>query len=311
MTKPHPNNACAAAYTDWLEVHLLPECNAKCVWCVESDGFCPDEKAEWTDLVVAIKEHDATNIILLGGEPTLHPNVGDIIDALSEYGKKVWLTTNGSMLTPVFVRQKLRNLTGLNISIHHHERNHEITGIDLDFDNMVESIEVLHDYEVEIRLNCNCIKGYIDSARAMRQFVTYAFGLGADKVRFAELKVADGDFIDLIELCQDLGHTLPDEPYTGGCSTDIKIGCMPVNIRTMCGFQTPHRSKPVNPVQHCKDVMYRDGQLYNGWQKLAGKSLNAYELTELFRQVANGEIAADQAAEIVTQMKTRLVTAGS
>jgi hypothetical protein len=34
----------------------------------------------------------------------------------------------------------------------------------------------------------------------------------------------------------------------------------------LCGLQTPRRKAPKNPVQFSKEVLYYDGELYQGWQ---------------------------------------------
>ena len=48
--KPNERNSCSGRFADWLEVNLLSKCNAKCAWCVEKDGFHPEEKATWQEI---------------------------------------------------------------------------------------------------------------------------------------------------------------------------------------------------------------------------------------------------------------------
>ena len=74
-TEPHPNNYCSGRFADWLEVMLLPECNGRCAWCVESDGYHPGTKAPVAALVDKIRHATETNIMLLGGEPLLYAHL--------------------------------------------------------------------------------------------------------------------------------------------------------------------------------------------------------------------------------------------
>jgi len=161
---PNANNSCGGKYQDWLEVLLLPECNANCSWCVEKNGFHPRTRVTPTELVGKALQADKTNILLLGGEPTLHPHLQEIINRLKTHGKNVFITTNGSLLSTEFVQSFLRGINGVNISIHHFlsSKNMEITGLELDLDVLSQAVAELHGNGAKVRLNCNCIKGYID-----------------------------------------------------------------------------------------------------------------------------------------------------
>ena len=163
--RPHPDNACSGKYDDWLEVNLLPECNGSCPWCIENGGYHPVERASWKRIVEVAIGTGKKNIILLGGEPTIHPDIGDIVRSLNMADRDVYVTTNGSMLSGSFVLDNLRWARGVNISVHDYNlpRNKEITGIDLVHFELLDAIDDLHEYGASVRMNCNCIKGYIDS----------------------------------------------------------------------------------------------------------------------------------------------------
>ena len=88
----------------------------------------------------------------------------------------------------------------------------------------------------------------------------------ADKIRFAELKQDEKEFVDLAKIL-NYKYGLNDNPFINGCNSDAVINGMPVNFRQMCGLQTSKRKKPENPEQITKQVLYYDGYIYNGWQK--------------------------------------------
>ena len=281
---PNPKNSCAGNFSDWLEVHLIDKCNAHCAWCVEKDGYHPKKSVSWPRMANLIIGHDATNVILLGGEPTLYKYLKPLIRALNDANKKVWITTNGSLLTPEFIEN---NLEGINISIHHYDLklNEKITGVSLK--NL--SIGKLKN----VRFNCNCISGAIDSVTKILNYIEFAKQSGADKVRFAELKNDTHKFVDLSKLFEYLN----DDPFTEGCSHDVKINGFDVNFRQMCGLQTPLRPKPVNPQQTIKQVLYYDGLFYDGWQKET--KMEDKELIKILEDVASGKKSVAEAALLI------------
>ena len=292
---PNPKNSCAGNFSDWLEVHLIDKCNAHCAWCVEKDGYHPKKSADWPRIATQIINHDATNVILLGGEPTLYKYLRPLIRALNNANKKVWITTNGSMLTPEFIEN---NLEGINISIHHYDLklNEKITGVSLE--NL--SIGKLKN----VRFNCNCISGAIDSVTKILNYIEFAKQSGADKVRFAELKNDTHKFVDLSKLFEYLN----DDPFIEGCSHDVKINGFDVNFRQMCGLQTPLRPKPVNPQQIIKKVLYYDGLFYDGWQK--EKKMEDKELIKILEDVASGKKSVAEAALLIDRKKTVIESTG-
>jgi organic radical activating enzyme len=309
--KPHPDNACSGKYDDWIEVNLLPNCNARCAWCIENKGWHPTEKASWQEIVRAAIDSGKTNIMLLGGEPTLHKDLGNIVKALSTAGKKVWITTNGSRLTKAFVRDYLWGIAGINISIHDSslDGNQAITKIPLDFATLQGAVLQLKAYGASIRLNCNCIKWHVDSAQAIKKYIAFAKSLGVDSVRFAELKDDDNSFINLPELLKG-EHGLTNDPYVNGCSIDSEIDGMPVNFRIMCGLQTNQRPMPENPEQTLHGVLYYDGKIYDGWQRLTEEAEMAKttelenQAKQLVKAIKDGSISETEA---IATIKTLLI----
>jgi organic radical activating enzyme len=318
--KPNKNNFCGGNFQDWLEVNLIDICNGKCSWCIETNGYHPTFHASWEIIVQQSLESKKTNIILLGGEPTLYKDLEWVIRGLYTEKRKVWVTTNGSLLSPDFVFKKLDGLTGINISIHSYDlqKNKEITGIQLN--DLKETISALHKINANVRLNCNCILGHIDSKEAIDKYVLFAKEVGADKVRFAELKQEDESFIDLAKVLE-YKYDLNDDPFIYGCNSDTSIHGIPVNFRQMCGLQTSRRSKPENPDQCLKSVLYYDGKFYNGWQT-KGTVMNKFKfvansktsvspesnenLTKLLKRVANGTLSVEDAVQRIKKEQEKI-----
>lgn len=62
---------------------------------------------------------------------------------------------------------------------------------------------------------------------------------------------------------------------------------MPINFRQMCGLQTIKREKPNNPKNpFIKQVLYYDGNIYNGWQinKKEIDDMNEQDIRRIIRE---------------------------
>ena len=297
---PNKRNFCGGNFQDWLEVMLTEECNGRCTWCIDTKGYHPIEHVPWNRLARRIIDCNKKNIIFLGGEPTLYKGLNKVLAAVSactNREKKLYITTNGSMLTPEYVEHHLYRLTGVNISIHHHdlERNYDITGVPLEMLVLRNSIRELRRNSISIRFNCNLIKDQVDSKKSILSYIDFAKGLGVHNVRFAELKDDKDHFVDM---AKTLGYKygLNDDPFTLGCHCNAIINEIPVNFRQMCGLQTDKRPKPINPKQEDKIVLYYDGIFYDGWQsKDGGYCMKNKDLRKLLKDVAKGVITPERA----------------
>jgi len=298
-TLPHPENFCGGAFQDWLEVNLTNKCNARCSWCIEKLGFHPDHIATWEQLAQAAISTGKKNIILLGGEPTLYPDIKPLIEKLVANQLKVWVTTNGCRINPGYCKENFQGIAGVNISIHHFDMrlNHDITHLYLNTQVLEQGIKTIHELGGSIRFNCNTIRGYIDSENTIREYITFAKTLGADSVRFAELKVDENNFVNLTEVLNGK-YGLNDDPFINGCHKEAIIDGMPVNFRQMCGLQTNCRPAPHNPKQHSKQVLYYDGKIYAGWQSSMYKLSDA-ALDELLQSVSKGKTSAEEAKRLL------------
>jgi MoaA/NifB/PqqE/SkfB family radical SAM enzyme len=295
MTYPNSNNFCGGNFQDWLEVNLIDTCNGSCSWCVEKEGYHPKHHAEWYEIAEEALKTKRTNIILLGGEPLLYKDISKIIRILSAADRKVWITTNGALLSRDFILDNLQGITGINISVHSYDmyQNKKITGVMIN--DLTDIIKTLHDISVSVRLNCNCISGHIDSAEEIDKYIDFVKIVGADKIRFAELKFDEENFIDLAKTL-NYQYGLNDDPFISGCNCNTVIKDIPVNFRQMCGLQTSKRPKPVDPVQLGKQVLYYDGIVYPGWQ-MQKNYLTDSELLDLFQKVADKKINVEEALE--------------
>ena len=93
------------SFIDWpgliSSVVFLPGCNFRCPYC-HNFGLVSDpdnlETFEAEDVLTRLKPFVGwiDGVVVSGGEPTLHPGLGDLLAELKESGFKVKLDTNGT-----------------------------------------------------------------------------------------------------------------------------------------------------------------------------------------------------------------------
>jgi len=115
--------------TAWLA--LTEACNNKCTWCYESENsYLEDGRAasvakhlSLADLHVALptlQECGLTRTILIGGEPTLNPNICEIISYVRSLGLEATLVTNGRSSSKIEIARTYANagLQEATVSLH-------------------------------------------------------------------------------------------------------------------------------------------------------------------------------------------------
>ena len=83
-------------HTLWLNINR--RCNLRCIWCyAKMEGYDnSDMSIEIVKkYVILAAELGADSVVLIGGEPTMHPNFFKIIEIIKLAGLKVFLATNG------------------------------------------------------------------------------------------------------------------------------------------------------------------------------------------------------------------------
>ena len=87
-----------------LTWNVTRSCNLRCVYCAPDAPFgkptgSPFERARILDAILAL---DPLFVSLLGGEPTLVPEISTLIHQLLEHGVHADLTTNGAGVNEMF-----------------------------------------------------------------------------------------------------------------------------------------------------------------------------------------------------------------
>lgn len=100
-------------------VEITNACNQNCIYCYNGENmgktFLPLK-----DMVYIAREGKNAglrNLIITGGEPTIHPNLYEFIRVLSEQGINYGITTNGTNLSDKIVTQLAQDNASVQISL--------------------------------------------------------------------------------------------------------------------------------------------------------------------------------------------------
>jgi MoaA/NifB/PqqE/SkfB family radical SAM enzyme len=100
-------------------------CNARCGFCLAPpDGSHPDgavlsHRLDW------LLAHGVKTIHFCGGEPTIHPAIGQLVEHVHRQGAKTLLTTNGIVLPDGLLSVVRTSGTGVKVSLHGDREHHD------------------------------------------------------------------------------------------------------------------------------------------------------------------------------------------
>lgn len=132
---------------------LTERCNLKCKQCIRGKKENLDIPLETIRKILEEIRHNFpdVNLVLTGGEPTLHENILDIIEESSRYFDKITLTTNG--YSPFYKNlDKIKNLEKikLQISLDGNQEIHDrIRGV-LSYEEIFKNIASLLDKNITV-----------------------------------------------------------------------------------------------------------------------------------------------------------------
>ena len=265
--KCNPNNSCVDCKNNGVNIKLTNKCNCNCEFCIEKGGLTTEEKSVQT-LVEATNLLDYNNVLVLGGEPLMYPHLEEYLAGVVD--KKIYLTTNGTLLTDEMAEMLSKYLTAINISMHHYteEKNAEIYKYpNYSFDNIRSAIKVFKKNGIPVRINANLVKGVLDTKTETRKMIYFAQFMGANSIRFAELQNCEDLWVDAFGLFKNL----PEDPYVEGCEKVVYTdGDFKATVKMTCGFVNSLKERPNDPTrkQNERKVIYPDGEILNGWYNI-------------------------------------------
>lgn len=265
MKKCNPHNSCMGGNGNCLDVKITNRCNGHCAFCIERGGYAPEEGKVGDLINSTIRMDENQTVLILGGEPLLYPYLEEYLQGIWPYKENIYLSTNGALLDRFQAAMLSKYLTGINVSLHAYnlELLHELTGIAYNAGSLYRAFKEFSRNQVPVRINCNLVKGGIDTTQAAMEMIAFAEKIGANAIRFSELQNAESLWVD----AKTIFPILTDDPYTDGCEQALSLFSIPVTVKMTCGLVNRHKvpiireSKPL----YTTKVLYPNADVYNGW----------------------------------------------
>ncbi|KAF7723113.1 Molybdenum cofactor synthesis protein 1 [Apophysomyces ossiformis] len=187
---------------NYLRLSLTERCNLRCTYCMPEGGvdLTPKEQLLTTDEILHLAQlfvdQGVTKIRLTGGEPTVRPDIVEIVQGLGRLKSRglqsIGMTTNGVALKRKLPKLKEAGLDSLNISLDTLDRHmFEIMTRRRGFERVLEAIDEAVNIGIpNVKINCVVLRGSNDNQ--ILHFAAYTKDHPVN-VRFIEYMPFDGN----------------------------------------------------------------------------------------------------------------------
>lgn len=174
-----------------VEIDLLDQCNHDCVWCIDREVRKKDQTLSLSvlrKLMEELAECGVESVVLKGGgEPTMHPDFVQVVEALAAHGLRIGLITNGRLLKGDVLEAVIRHCEWVRISLDGgstavHARVHRSLG-GWDFDDIIADAKALKERAPAMTVGFNYCYHPLN-AEDIERVVEVAVGVGVDYVAF-------------------------------------------------------------------------------------------------------------------------------
>lgn len=178
-----------------LYVDTTFACNASCPFCIAPTKGRRESPEFFDGLIAAFRLTSFADgtIQIVGGEPCISPRLPRIIHEAKRFGfRRSVLNTNGTQHPSVTAWDLTEcGFTHVNISRHHcdEEQNQEVMRFRKPVTNkqVVARAHEVIDAGMTLRMNCNLIKGHIDSVPKMVRYIRWCRSFGCENVSFSQV----------------------------------------------------------------------------------------------------------------------------
>lgn len=240
-------------------IELNTYCNQSCVWCYNKsrlDASHQISEKTFDNILIKLVKNDCHNLLLIGGEPTLHPLLPHFVIKAIETGiSRVVMVSNGSHIHKVFFDVLKNHQTNfiVNVSIHGSKKeiHDKLTRKPGSFDALISNINAYHKHGFEVNAQTTvCQSNQNDILRILSileendiknvLFHYCMIPIGA--------KVECNEFVSVNEFCECIYETVNN--YSGGVHIEV-APYMPKCITT-AKFQELIDKKRININYGCR-----------------------------------------------------------
>ena len=193
----------------YLSVVATNKCNRNCPYCINGDtdhSLSIPVRRMVKNVSQLVDRYHVKEAIILGGEPTLHPHICDIIHGLKYAGIQiVRLTTNGIALTDELLTDMVQfGLYGLNLSFHNEDF--------ISYERLSQIYALCKKLGIKLRINTNIWRGNHDNMADFFQFY-WSIADKCDEVRVSNIIPKDTFSVNPKNDEKAAQMILPDEEY--------------------------------------------------------------------------------------------------
>ncbi|MCH5301114.1 MAG: radical SAM protein [Ruminococcus sp.] len=285
ILKPHKDCVCSKSY-NLLNMKLLNGCNGKCEFCIAA-GTPAMKSADYQKFIdTANSMTEFSKVDVLGGEPTLYPNLVEVLKGIRPHKKEIGIISNGSNLS--VLKECIPYLDTITLSIHSFDYDKNSTGIHINEKELKDLNK--NKGNVETIAAVVMSKDTVSNLKQIKDYARKAKKLGFSAIKLMELVTSNEeiDFVDLQDLLIDFGihqknatlrgcfFELPKLSKYLGIKTYVKLCCPYNNIFKAKSFGIPeieYQQDYMNVIQ--PDCTVTDSWVYDSFDN---KILNGGEL---------------------------------
>ena len=287
MNRPRLINICGNSY-NLLNIKLLNGCNGKCEFCIAAGTPVKKSTDAQKFIDTANSMTKFSNVDVLGGEPTLYPDLVEVLKGIRPYKKRIGIISNGSNLK--IIKECIPYLDTVTLSIHSFDYSKNSTGIVIN-EQELEYLQNKNKEKTEIIAAVVVTNKTVSNLKEIKSYAKKAKKLGFSAIKLMELVTSNEnmDFIDLQDLLVNFGihqknatlkgcfFELPELSKYLKIRTYIKLCCPFNNIFKAKSFGIPdieYQHDYMNVIQ--PDCSVTDSWVYDSFDNkvLNGDDLN-------------------------------------
>ncbi len=148
---------------------FLHGCNFKCGYCQNPDLLEPVEELDFSEKEVldfiSMRKEFVEGVVITGGEPTVHPDLFELLKKIKELGVLVKLDTNGSNSLSVegYLRERLLDYIAIDIKTSP-EKYHLLTNVENIEEELLKTVRLTMLSTLPYEFRTTCVPGIVNEA---------------------------------------------------------------------------------------------------------------------------------------------------
>ncbi len=180
-----------------VNLHVCEHCNYHCEHCFAKFGCKETLPIENWEMIIenVMQSGRVREINIAGGEPLLHPQMMDIVDAVRSYDIPVSLVTNGSLMTKNWIMQNAKKFKTIGFSVDAltPELQRSIgrctgSGAVISAEEFGEKIILLREVNPEIKIKINTVVSQINK---LDNLANYIQAWNVDRWKLLKMQIFD------------------------------------------------------------------------------------------------------------------------